>query len=42
MEVHNMKFYKYLIDCFISWFLIISLYDLYIKLMQRKKNRSLS
>jgi len=32
-----MKFYKYLIDCFISWFLIISLYDLYIKLMQRKK-----
>ena len=36
-----MKFYKYIIYCIISWFLIISLYSLYIKLMQRKKNRSL-
>ena len=29
-----MKFYKYIIDCIISWFLIISLYNLYIKLMK--------
>ena len=36
-----MKFYKYIIDCIISWSLIISLHNLYIKLMQRRKNRSL-
>ena len=30
-----MKFYKYIIDCIISWFLNKSLYNSYIKLMER-------